>query len=309
VKDLKGKHLLWLHDWSREEIETVLETAWNMKANYYAGIRPQPLKDKTLAMIFSKPSTRTRISFEVAMTQLGGHAMYLGTSEIQMGRGESVSDTAQIISGFCDGIMIRTFSQDDVLELAGHSRIPVINGLTDLVHPVQVLADLLTIKEKFGKFTGLKLAYVGDGNNVAHSLMLGCGKMGMEVRVVSAKGYEPKAEIVKLAREDAGPNGGKIVVTCDIDSGLYDADIVYTDVWTSMGQEAERERRLTDLAPYQVNASLMKKTDRDAIFMHCLPAHRGEEVTAEVADGPKSIIFDEAENRLHAQKALLALVM
>ncbi len=309
MKDLKGKHLLWLHDWSREGIETVLETAWNMKANYYAGIRPQPLKDKTLAMIFSKPSTRTRISFEVAMTQLGGHAMYLGTSEIQMGRGESVSDTAQIISGFCDGIMIRTFSQDDVLELAGHSRIPVINGLTDLVHPVQVLADLLTIKEKFGKFTGLKLAYVGDGNNVAHSLMLGCGKMGMEVRVVSAKGYEPKAEIVKLAREDAGPNGGKIVVTCDIDSGLYDADIVYTDVWTSMGQEAERERRLTDLAPYQVNASLMKKTGRDAIFMHCLPAHRGEEVTAEVADGPKSIIFDEAENRLHAQKALLALVM
>lgn len=309
MKNLKGRHLVWLHDWSREDIETVLEAAWNMKTNLYAGIRPTPLAGKTLAMIFSKPSTRTRVSFEVAMTQLGGHALYLGANDLQLGRGETIPDTAQVISRYCDGIMIRTFSHQDVVDLAKYSRAPVINGLTDLVHPVQVLADLLTIKEKFGHIAGLKLAFVGDGNNVAHSLMLGCGKMGMEVRVVCAHGYEPNKDIVQMAEDDACPCGGKIVVTNDLDQGVKDIDIVYTDVWTSMGQEKEREIRLRDLAAYQVNAALMTKTCKDATFMHCLPAHRGEEVTAEVADSPKSVIFDEAENRLHAQKAVLALVM
>ncbi len=309
MKNLKGKHLVWLHDWSKEDIETVLETAWNMKANYYAGIRPTPLAGKTLAMIFSKPSTRTRVSFEVGMTQLGGHALYLGANDLQLGRGETIADTAQVISRFCDGIMIRTFAHKDVEDLAKYSRVPVINGLTDLVHPVQILADFLTIKEKFGYLKGLKLAFVGDGNNVAHSLMLGGAKMGMEVRVVCAKGYEPNKDIQKLAEEDAKPHGGRIVVTNDLGQGLKDIDIVYTDVWTSMGQEKEREVRLQNLRPYQVNAELMGKTGKDTVFMHCLPAHRGEEVTAEVADSPRSVIFDEAENRLHAQKALLALVM
>lgn len=309
MKNLKGKHLVWLADWSREEIETVLETAWKMKADFYAGIRPQPLYGKTLAMIFSKPSTRTRVSFEVAMTQLGGHALYLGANDLQLGRGETIADTAQVISRYCDGIMIRTFSHDDVVELAKYSRVPVINGLTDLVHPVQILADLMTIKEKFGYLAGLKLAFVGDGNNVAHSLMVGGAKMGMEVRVVCAKGYEPNQDIFRTAERAASLSGGKVVVTNDLDEGVRDVDIVYTDVWTSMGQEKEREQRLATLRPYQVNKELMEKTGKDSLFMHCLPAHRGEEVTADVADGPRSVIFDEAENRLHAQKALLALVM
>ena len=309
MKNLRGRHLVWLHDWSKEDIETVLETAWNMKADYYAGIRPTPLFGKTLAMIFSKPSTRTRVSFEVAMTQLGGHALYLGANDLQLGRGETIPDTAQVISRYCDAIMIRTFAHQDVVDLARHSRVPVVNGLTDLVHPVQILADLLTIKEKFGYVKGLKMAFVGDGNNVAHSLMLGCGKLGMEVRVVCAKGYEPRQDIQKMAEEDARPYGGKIVVTNDINQGLKDVDIVYTDVWTSMGQETERQERLKNLAAYQVNAKLMEKTGKNTVFMHCLPAHRGEEVTAEVADSPRSVIFDEAENRLHAQKAVLALVM
>jgi ornithine carbamoyltransferase len=309
MQNLKGKHLVWLHDWSKEEIETVLETAWNMKSGFYAGIRPTPLAGKTLAMIFSKPSTRTRVSFEVAMTQLGGHALYLGANDLQLGRGETVADTARVISRYCDGIMIRTFAHKDVEDLARCSRVPVINGLTDLVHPVQILADLLTIKEKFGRLEGLKLAFVGDGNNVAHSLMLGGGKMGMEIRVVCARGYEPDKEVRRIAEEDAAAGGGKIVVTNSVGEGLPGADIVYTDVWTSMGQEKEREERLRDLRGYQVNQALMGKTGKDTVFMHCLPAHRGEEVTAEVADGPRSVIFDEAENRLHAQKALVALVM
>jgi len=309
LRNLKGRHLVWLHDWSKEDIETVIETARIMKSGFYAGIRPAPLQGKTLAMIFAKPSTRTRVSFEVAMTQLGGHALYLGANDLQLGRGETISDTAQVISRYCDGIVIRTFAHKDVEDLAKHSRVPVINGLTDLAHPVQALADLLTIKEKLGCLKGLTLAFVGDGNNVAHSLMLGGGKMGMEVRVVCAKGYLPSKDVVRLAEEDAAPHGGKIVVTNDLGEGVKGADIVYTDVWISMGQEKEREERLKNLAPYQVNQELMRRTGKDAIFMHCLPAHRGEEVTAEVADSPRSVIFDEAENRLHAQKALLALVM
>ena len=309
MQNLKGKHLVWLHDWSREQIETVLETAWNMKASFYAGIRPEPLHGKTLAMIFAKPSTRTRVSFEVAMTQLGGHALYLGTNDLQLGRGETIADTAQVISRYCDGIMIRTFAHKDVEDLARYSRVPVINGLTDLVHPVQILADLLTVKEKFGRLNGLKLAFVGDGNNVAHSLMMGGGKMGMEVRIVCAKGYEPDREIVRIAEDDARPYGGSIVVTNDTEEGVKGVDIIYTDVWTSMGQEKERDQRREMLRPYQVNQGLMGKTGKDTVFMHCLPAHRGEEVTAEVADGSRSVIFDEAENRLHAQKAVLALVM
>jgi len=309
MKNLRGKHLVWLHDWSKEEIEQVLDTALRMKADFYAKIQPKPPSGKTLAMIFSKPSTRTRVSFEVAMTQLGGHAIYLGVNDIQLGRGETIADTARVLSRYCDGIMIRTFAQSDVGTLAEYSKIPVINGLTDLVHPCQILADLLTIKEKFGQLRGLTLAYVGDGNNVCHSLLLGGSKMGMEVRAVTPSGYEPSKEITTMAIEHARNNGGKVVVTNDIDEGVKGADIVYTDVWTSMGQEKEREERLRVMKPYQVNVDLIRKARPRAIFMHCLPAHRGEEVTDEIADGPQSVIFDQAENRLHAQKALLALIM
>lgn len=280
-----------------------------MKAAWYSGIRPTLLTQKTLAMVFSKPSTRTRVSFEVAMTQLGGHALYLGTDDLQMGRGETIADTARVLSGYCDGIMIRTYAHKDVEELSKFSRVPVINGLTDLVHPVQVFADLLTIKEKCGRLEGIKLAFFGDGNNVANSLMLGGAKMGMEVRIVCAKGYEPNPDVVKAATEDAAFYGSRIVVTDDVNEGASGVDVVYTDVWTSMGQEEERDQRREALRSYQVNSRVMSKAAPTAIFMHCLPAHRGEEVTADVADGPRSVIFDEAENRLHAEKALLALVL
>ncbi len=280
-----------------------------MKAAWYSGICPTLLTQKTLAMVFSKPSTRTRVSFEVAMTQLGGHALYLGTDDLQMGRGETIADTARVLSGYCDGIMIRTYAHKDVEELSKFSRVPVINGLTDLVHPVQVFADLLTIKEKCGRLEGIKLAFFGDGNNVANSLMLGGAKMGMEVRIVCAKGYEPNPDVVKAATEDAAFYGSRIVVTDDVNEGASGVDVVYTDVWTSMGQEEERDQRREALRSYQVNSRVMSKAAPTAIFMHCLPAHRGEEVTADVADGPRSVIFDEAENRLHAEKALLALVL
>lgn len=309
MKNLKGKHLLWLHDWSREEIETVLETARQLKLEHYAGIHHTPLEGKTLAMIFSKPSTRTRVSFEVAMTQLGGHALYLGANDLQLGRGETIADTARVISRYCDAIMIRTFAQSDVETLARHSRVPVINGLTDLVHPCQILADFLTISEKFGQLKGLKVAFVGDGNNVCHSLMLGGAKMGMYVTAVTPPGYEPSKQIVELAVEDAKYHGGQIAVTNDIAAGVSGADVIYTDVWTSMGQEKEREARLVAMKPYQVNEQLMALGKPGCIFMHCLPAHRGEEVTDDVADSPASVIFDQAENRLHVQKAILALVV
>jgi len=243
------------------------------------------------------------------MTHLGGHALYLGASDLQLGRGETISDTAQVVSRYCDAIMIRTFSQDDVVDLANHSRVPVINGLTDFVHPVQILADLLTIKEKLGRLEGIKIAFVGDGNNVAHSLLLGGAKFGMEVRVVCAEGYEPDKTIVQKAEKSASVSHGKVVVTNDVEEGVRDVDVVYSDVWISMNQEKEREERLRRLKPYRVDENLMERAGKDSIFMHCLPAHRGEEVTADVADGSKSVIFDEAENRLHVEKALLALVM
>lgn len=309
MKSIRGKHLVWLHDWSPEEIRTVLETAASMKANFLAGVRPRPLCGKTLAMIFAKPSTRTRVSFEVAMTQLGGHAIYLGTGDLQLGRGETIADTARVLSRYCDAIMIRTFAQSDVEELARYSRVPVINGLSDLVHPCQILADMLTILEKKNELSGIKLAYVGDGNNVCHSWILGGTKMGMEIRVATPEGYEPNRDIVEMGKESAERYGGKLALVREPLDAVRGADVVYTDVWTSMGQEREREQRVRAMQPYQVNAKLFSAADRNAIFMHCLPAHRGEEVTDDVADGPMSVIFDEAENRLHVQKALLALVM
>jgi len=266
------------------------------------------LKGKSLAMIFEKPSTRTRTSFEVGMTQLGGHALYMSPRDLQMGRGETIEDTAKVLSRFVDGIIYRAFDHKMVIALAQNASVPVINALDDVEHPAQIIADLMTILEKKGKFKGLKISFIGDGNNVANSLMLGCAIVGADFYIASPKGYEVKDEYVTLARKIA--NGkSKIVVTNDPVEAVRDADVIYTDVWVSMGEEAEKEKKENAFRNYQINANLVKHAKKDFIFMHCLPAHRGLEVTSDVIDGPNSVVFDEAENRLHAQKALLIKLM
>lgn len=309
ANNLKGRDFISLHDYSAAEINFLLETADELKKGHKAGIPHKLLAGKTLGMIFSKSSTRTRVSFEVGMYQLGGNSMFLSERDIQLGRGENISDTAKVLSRYLDGIMIRTFSHDVVLELAKYADIPVINGLTDLLHPCQVLADLQTIQEKKGRLRGLKLAYVGDGNNMAHCLMYGGAKMGMQVVIAAPEGYKPDPEVTKLARQDADENSGSIESCSDPMAAVKGADIIYTDVWASMGQEAEHAKRMQDFQGYQVNQTMVNYAHKDVIVLHCLPAHRGEEISAEVIDGPHSVIFDEAENRLHAQKAILALLM
>lgn len=306
-EQLKGKDLLTLADFSKEEITYLLELADQIKQKRKNKEVYEPLKGKILGMIFEKSSTRTRVSFEAGMYQLGGTALFLSSNDLQLGRGEPISDTAKILSGYLDGIMIRTFSQQDVVELAENATIPVINGLTDDFHPCQVLADLQTIKEEKGKLEGLKLAYIGDGNNMAHSLLIGCAKMGLNIAVASPKGYQPRQDIVELATSFAA--GTEVLVTEDPITAVKNADVIYTDVWASMGQEEEQKEREKAFIPYQVNKELVSHAKSDAIFMHCLPAHRGEEVTAEVIDGPNSVVFQEAENRLHAQKALMVALM
>ncbi|MHB9095447.1 MAG: ornithine carbamoyltransferase [Eubacteriales bacterium] len=306
---LKGKDLLALYALTKAEIMEILKVAADLKSKQKQGIPHPVLAGKTLAMIFTKSSTRTRVSFEVAMYQLGGYPLFLSGQELQLGRGETIADTAKVLSRYVDGIMIRTFAHSDVEELAQHADIPVINGLTDLNHPCQVLADFQTIIEYKGSLEGLKLAYVGDGNNVCHSLLNGCAKVGMHISAATPKGYEPWPEILDLAKADARQSGTVIEVTTDPFTAVKDADIIYTDVWASMGQEAEHTERLKIFNPYQVNAQLAKAAKPDYLFLHCLPAHRGEEVAAEVIDGPNSVVFDEAENRLHVQKAVLALTM
>jgi len=304
------KHLLCLSQWTSEEIIETLKLADKLKYENKHGIRHNHLlKGKSLGLIFSKSSTRTRVSFEVAMYQLGGYTMFLSTNDIQLGRGETVSDTAKTLSRYIDGIMIRTYKQSDVEELAAYGTIPIINGLTDSQHPCQVLADLQTIKEYKGKFKGLKLAYVGDGNNVANSLLIGCAKVGMDITVATPKGYECDENSVKHAKEAAAQTGATVITCYDPIEAVKDADVVYTDTWVSMGMESEKEERVKAFMPYQVNKELMQKAKKDAIFMHCLPAYRGFEVTADVIDGPQSVVFDEAENRLHAQKAVLVKLM
>ena len=267
------------------------------------------LEGKTLGMIFTKPSTRTRISFETGIYQLGGIGMYFGPNDLQLGKSESVADTAKVLSRYLSGIMIRTFAHSDVEELAKYASIPVINGLTDLLHPCQVLTDLFTILEKKKQLRGLKFAYIGDGNNMAHSILHGCSKVGMNVYISSPSGYTPNEVIVNNANKNAAYMGSKVVITEDPIEAVKDADIVYTDVWASMGQEKEAEERKKKFIRYQVNPELVKNAKADYIFMHCLPAHRGDEVVNEVADSVNSVIFDEAENRLHVQKAIMALVM
>jgi ornithine carbamoyltransferase len=308
-KQLQGKDLLTLHEMSSEEILEILKVAAKLKDFNKKGINHQILEGKSLAMIFTKSSTRTRVSFEVGIHQLGGQALFLSSNDIQIGRGESISDTAGVLSRYVHGIMIRTFAQQDVIDLAKYADIPVINGLTDLVHPCQVLADLQTIQEQKGSLKGLKMAYIGDGNNMAHSLMVGGAKVGMDVSVATPKGYAPDELCVNWAKEAADLTGAKVVVTEDPLEAVKDADIIYTDVWASMGQEAEQKIREKAFAAYQVNEALVAHAKKDYIFLHCLPAHRGEEVSAGVIDGPNSVIFDEAENRLHAQKAVMALTM
>jgi ornithine carbamoyltransferase len=291
------KHFLALSDATPEEIRGLLDLAAKVKAD--RGAYATALAGKTLAMIFQKSSTRTRVSFEVGMLHLGGHALFLSGRDLQLGRGETVRDTAQVLSRYVDGIMARVFDQKDLEDLATGT-VPVINGLSDRLHPCQVMADLLTIEEHKGRLSGLVLTYVGDGNNMAHSLINGGVRMGLEVRVACPEGYEPLPEIVEAAAEL-----GTVKVLHDPEEAVAGADVVYTDVWASMGQEAEQEARQERFAPYQVSGALFARAKDDAIFMHCLPAHRGEEVTDEVVDHPRSVVFDQAENRLHAQKAIL----
>jgi ornithine carbamoyltransferase len=308
-KSFQGRDFLSLYDYTPEEIHYLIDLAIDLKYKQKKGIPHPYLAGKTLGMIFQKSSTRTRVSFEVGMYQLGGMALFLSSNDLQIGRGEPVKDTARVLSRYLDGIMIRTFSHNEVLELAEYADIPVINGLTDLLHPCQVLADLMTIKEHKGQLAGLKLAYVGDGNNMAHSLMYGGAKMGMDVVIASPAGYVPDETVTRQSTAVAAETGGSISITGNIEEAVRDADVIYTDVWASMGQEEEAAERKKAFAAYQVNNELLKMAKSDVIVLHCLPAHRGEEITDEVIEGPHSVVFDEAENRLHAQKAIMALLM
>lgn len=303
------KDFISLHDLTKEEIENLIDLSIKIKTDLKNGIQTKVLKNKTLGMIFSKSSTRTRVSFEVGMTQLGGYPLFLSANDIQLGRGETIYDTAKVLERYIDGIMIRTFSHDDVIELAKHADIPVINALTDLLHPCQVLADLQTVYEKKGTLKGLKFAYIGDGNNMAHSIMYGCAKVGIDCAIASPEGYMPDSQVTLNAKDDAKKSGADLLITNDPVEAIKDADIVYTDTWVSMGQEAEKTERIKIFMPYQVNKELFKNAKDDALFMHCLPAYRGYEVTEDVIDGKNSVIFDEAENRLHAQKAIMVELM
>src|SRR5438132_10710053 len=305
LEDLKGRDFTRVADWSGAELERVLDLADELKELQARREEHHLLPGRSLGMIFQKPSTRTRVSFEVGIAQLGGHALYLAASDLQLGRGETLRDTATVLSRYLDGLMIRTFSQDDVDELARHATIPVINGLTDSSHPCQALADVMTIRERLGRLEGVRVAYFGDGNNVCASLMVAAAKLGMDFVAATPEGYEPDARAVKIAREA----GGKPELVHDPKHAARGADVLYTDVWTSMGQEEERERRLRDLAGFGIDDELVSLAGDNAIVLHCLPAHYGEEITEEVLYGPQSAVWDQAENRLHTQKALLALVM
>ncbi|MBS3815894.1 MAG: ornithine carbamoyltransferase [Hadesarchaea archaeon] len=303
------RHLISVQDLSDEELQEILNQAEELKEKQKTGERHEILYGETLGMVFAKPSTRTRVSFETAMTQLGGHAIYLGWDTLQLGRGETIGDTARTLSRYVDVVMARLYEHEKMVELAENSSIPIINGLTDLLHPCQVISDLFTIKERKGSLEGLKLTYIGDGNNVCHSLLLSCSKVGMDISVATPEGYEPEREIIEKAKEKASENNSEINVIRNPEKAVSDSNVVYTDVIASMGQEDERNKRLKDFQDYQINSELLKKAKEDVIFMHCLPAHRGEEVTAEIIDGPKSVVFDQAENRLHAQKSILSFLL
>jgi len=300
------KDLLSIYELTTEEIEAILQKAKELKEMYLQGKYYRPLEGKALAMIFEKPSTRTRVSFEVGMHQLGGHALFLNPQDTQLGRGETIADTARVLSRYVDGIMIRTFAQERIEEMASFASVPVINGLSDLLHPCQILSDIFTIWEKRGKYRGLKVAYVGDGNNVANSWINGALRLGFDLWLACPPGYEPNEEILSRAATEAS---SKIFLTHDPKEAAEGAHVISTDVWASMGQEAERQQRIKIFQDYQVNPDLLRWAREDVLVMHCLPAHRGEEITDEVMDGPHSVVFDQAENRLHVQKAILTLLM
>ncbi|MEK6725582.1 MAG: ornithine carbamoyltransferase [Deltaproteobacteria bacterium] len=300
------RDFLSFKDWSREELDSILKRAIELKDMRRKGVVSHPLTGKTLAMIFEKSSTRTRVSFEVGMFELGGHAIFMSPRETQIGRGEPVKDTARVLSRYVNGIMIRTFSQEVVEELAGYAGVPVINGLTDLLHPCQIMADLLTVIEKRGTYEGLKVAWIGDGNNMANSWIEAAGKIGFDLTLACPKGYTPNPMILGEAHKMAT---GKIRLTSDPFEATKDADIINTDVWASMGQEEEQKEREKVFKGYQINIELIKVARKDAIVLHCLPAHRGEEITEEVIEGPNSVVWDQAENRLHVQKAIMEKLM
>src|SRR3990172_3388138 len=304
---MKVRHLTSIRDLSSADVTEVFRLAADMKRSpdRYRGA----LAGKTLAMIFQRPSTRTRVSFEVGIYQLGGIGLHLSGNDLQLGRGETIADTARVLSRYVDAIMARTHAHQDIVELARDASVPVINGLSDLLHPCQALADYFTLLEHKQTLRGRKIAYVGDGNNMCHSLLYGANKVGMHIAVATPQGYEPKSIIMKSVQREAQQVGVQVTLTEDPGVAVEGADAVYTDVWASMGQEAEAEKRKGIFRPYQVNASLMARAKPDAVFMHCLPAHRGEEVSAEVIDGPQSIVFDQAENRLHVQKAILHFLL
>ena len=306
---LKGRDFTRVADWSGADLERSLDLADALKEQQRRREPHHLLPGRTLGMIFQKPSTRTRVSFEVGIAQLGGTGLYLSAGDLQLGRGETLKDTATVLSRYLDAIMIRTFAQEDVEELARHASIPVINGLTDSAHPCQALADVMTIRERLGRLEGVRLTYLGDGNNVCASLMVAAAKLGLSFRAATPNGYEPSADAVEIAREAIAESGATIELVTDPREAAAGADVLYTDVWTSMGQEEERERRLRDLAGFGIDDELVRLAGKEAIVLHCLPAHYGEEITEDVLYGPQSAVWDQAENRLHAQKALMALVI
>jgi ornithine carbamoyltransferase len=306
---LKGRDFLRVNDWAADELVIALDLADRLKARQRERVEHRHLEGRTLGMIFQKPSTRTRVSFEVGIFQLGGIGLYLAAGDLQLGRGETIKDTARVLSRYLNGIMIRTFAQSDVDELAEHADIPVINGLTDDFHPCQALADVMTIRERLGELEGVRVTYLGDGNNVCNSLMVACAKLGMSFTAATPEGYEPDEKVVGWARAAAEASGGSVELLHDARSAAEGADVLYTDVWTSMGQDDEREQRVVDLAGYRIDDELVGLASERAIVLHCLPAHYGEEITEEILYGPRSAVWDQAENRLHAQKALMALII
>jgi ornithine carbamoyltransferase len=309
AQHLKGRDFVRIGTWNSEELKTALDLADELKELRKQREPHELLPGRMLGMIFQKPSTRTRVSFEVGIVELGGYGLYLSANDLQLGRGETIKDTGHVLERYLDAIMIRTFAQEDVEQLAEHADIPVINGLTDYAHPCQALADLMTIRERLGRLSGARLAYLGDGNNVCVSLMVGAARFGMRFVAATPKGYEPDATAVNAARRAAVQMGGTVELTRDPREAAREADVLYTDVWTSMGQEKESDRRRKDLAGFQIDDELLSHASPDAIVLHCLPAHYGEEITEEVLYGPQSAVWDQAENRLHAQKALLALIV
>jgi ornithine carbamoyltransferase len=308
-ESLKGRDFTRVGDWTRDELATALDLADELKVERARRKELRVLPGRTVGLIFRKPSTRTRISSEVGIVELGGTALYVPAADLQLSRGESTRDTALVLSRFLSAILIRTYAQAEVDELAEYATIPIVNGLTDEAHPMQALADAMTLRERFGTLAGLRLTYVGDGNNVCASLLRIAGRFGMHAVAATPPGYEPPAEAVVAARRDAEAHGGSVTLTTDPRAAAEGAHALYTDVWTSMGQDAERERRLRDLAAFRIDDDLLGLADADAVVLHCLPAHVGEEITEDVLYGPRSVVFDQAENRLHTQKAVLALVV